>query len=568
MQNGKDKPPSYFYYRKLLILFAFSFLLSCIINIDKPYAPGEYYLGDIARENIKSPDDLYAPQSDITIKKGEIIVREGERISEDHLRKLSAFKLLEKGDGFTLKRFFLMFFLLFLFITVLYEYGEKNIKKFSLTQKDLIFCVSLTLFSIFLARGFSLVFEHYVPNHTSTLFYIIPIFFYGIILRIVIFSEVAVLFSMVFAIALGLAFDNSITVLLYAFLGNVLASYFSGKCENRNTILKAGLYTSFVMSFFILLLDSLSGQSFSNLPIKVAFIILNGIASSFIALGLLPVIEHLFDYTTDIKLLELANFENPLMEEMMVNAPGTYHHSIIVGNLSKAAAESIGAHPILARVSAYYHDIGKLKMPHYFIENRTDIEDPHKDLTPSMSALIILNHVKEGVELADRYKLGKKITEVIQQHHGKSLVSYFYSKAKELEDPKLHTIKEQDFRYAGPKPQTKETGIIMLADAVEAASRLLEDPTPKRIESHVQGIIENIFLDGQLDESELTLKDLNAIQKSFIAILLGIFHHRIEYPERTQNGGADKKFSKVDSDRRQEDSKTYKRITDLFRASR
>ncbi len=567
MQNGKDKPPSYFYYRKFLILFALSLLLSCIINIHQPYTTEEYQLGDIARKNIKSPADLYAPRGDITIKKGEVVVREGERVNEEHLRKLSAFSLLNKREGFTLKRFLVVFLVLFLFVTILYEYGERNIKKFSLTQKDLIFCAALTLFVIFLARGFSLVFEYYAPNHTSALFYVIPIFSYGIIMRIVLFSEVAILFTMVFAIAMGLSFDNSMAVLLYAFLGNVLASYFSGKCENRNTILKAGLYTSFVMIFFVLLLDVLLEQPFSNLPMKVAFIVLNGIASSFIALGLLPVIEHVFDYTTDIKLLELANFENPLLEEMMVDAPGTYHHSVIVGNLSKAAAESIGAHPLLTRVSAYYHDIGKLKMPHYFIENRTDIEDPHKDLTPSMSALIILNHVKEGVELAEKYKLGRKITEVIQQHHGKSLVSYFYSKAKEHEDPKLHTIKEQDFRYAGPKPQTKETGIIMLADAVEAASRVLEDPTPKRIESHVQSIIENIFLDGQLDESELTLKDLNAIQKSFIAILLGIFHHRIEYPERTQNGGIDKKLSKVDNGRQQERQKTYKRITNLFRAS-
>ena len=567
MQNGKDKPPSYFYYRKFLILFALSLLLSCIINIQQPYTPGEYQLGDVARENVRSPADLYTPRGDIAIKKGEVIVREGERINEEHLRKLSTFSPLDKRKGFPLERFLVVFFVLFLFVAVLYEYGEKNIKKFSLTQKDLIFCAALTLFAIFLVRGFSLVFKYYVPNHTSELFYIIPVFLYGIILRVVLFSEVAILFSMVFAIAMSLSFESSMTVLLYAFLGNVLASYFSGKCENRNTILKAGLYTSFVISFFVLLLDILLGQSLSNLPMKIAFIVLNGIASSFIALGLLPVIEHVFDYTTDIKLLELANFEHPLLEEMMVDAPGTYHHSVIVGNLSKAAAESIGAHPLLTRVAAYYHDIGKLKMPHYFIENRTDVEDPHKDLTPSMSALIILNHVKEGVELAERYKLGRKITEVIQQHHGKSLVSYFYSKAKELEDPKLHTIKEQDFRYAGPKPQTKEAGIIMLADSVEAASRVLDDPTPKRIESHVQGIIENIFLDGQLDESELTLKDLNAIQKSFIAILLGIFHHRIEYPERTQNGGVDKKLSKIDNDKQQERQKAYKKITNLFRSS-
>ena len=168
-------------------------------------------------------------------------------------------------------------------------------------------------------------------------------------------------------------------------------------------------------------------------------------ASSFIALGILPVIESVFDYTTDIKLLELANLENPLLEDMMLNAPGTYHHSIVVGNLAKAAAESIGAHPLLTRVAAYYHDIGKLKMPHYYIENRIGPEDAHEDLTPNMSALIILSHTKEGVELAQEHKIGTKITEIIKQHHGTSLVSYFYSKAKEQEDPDLHVIEEKDF---------------------------------------------------------------------------------------------------------------------------
>ncbi len=252
----------------------------------------------------------------------------------------------------------------------------------------------------------------------------------------------------------------------------------------------------------------------------MAFIIFNGVGSSFIALGLLPVIEHVFNYTTDIKLLELANLEHPLLEEMMVNAPGTHHHSIVIGNLAKAAAESIGAHPLLARVSAYYHDIGKLKMPHYFIENRTGNDDAHKGLTPNMSALIILSHVKEGIEMARQYRLGKKITDIIGQHHGTSLVAYFYNRAKELEDPKLHVIEEKDFRYSGPKPQTKEAGIIMLADSVEASSRILDDPTPKRIETHVQEVIEKIFLDGQLDECELTLKTSMLFRKVSSPFLL------------------------------------------------
>lgn len=567
MLNGKDKPPSYLNYRKLLIFLFFSIILTSIISIKNPHWFTEYQYGDIARENIKAHANLYIPDNDITVKKGEIIVREGERINEDHLQKLSAFKALERKEAPTVKRFLSLFILLFLLITILYEYAERNIKKFNLSEKDLIFCSLLTVFTTILVKGSVLVFEYFAQSYASNLFYAVPIFLFGIILRIVLFSEIAIVFSIVFATVIGLNFENSMPLLLYTFLGSVLASYFSGKCENRNTILKAGLYTAFVMSFFMLLFNAFLGNSFANVPIKIVFILLNGIGSSFIALGLLPVIEHVFDYTTDIKLLELANLEHPLLEDMMVNAPGTYHHSIIVGNLSKAAAENIGAHPLLTRVSAYYHDIGKLKMPHYFIENRVDIEDVHKTLSPNMSALIILSHIKEGVELAHQYRLGRKITEIIQQHHGTSIVSYFYNRAKELEDPKLHVTEEKDFRYTGPKPQTKEAGIIMLADAAEAASRMLEDPTPKRIENHVQNIIENIFLDGQLADCELTLKDLHAIQRSFIAIFIGIFHQRIEYPERIPNGSTDKKFPNIVENGKKPTTKNHKRIADIFKAT-
>jgi hypothetical protein len=457
--------------------------------------------------------------------------------------------------------------LLFFSLTLIYEYADRNIKKFTLTEKDLNFAAVFTIFSALLVKASTLIFEHFTPNYAPHLMYIVPIFCYGIIMRIVLFSEAAIIFSIIFSIIMGFMFENSFPVLLYTLLGNILASYFSGKCENRNTVLKAGLYSASVMALIVLLFDALLGNSLLNAPAKVAFVIFNGVGSSFIALGLLPVIENVFSYTTDIKLLELANLEHPLLEEMMMNAPGTYHHSILVGNLSKAASDSIGAHPLMARVSSYYHDIGKLKMPHYFIENRTGNDDVHKALTPNMSALIILSHVKEGIEMARQYRLGRKITEMIGQHHGTSLVSYFYNRAKELEDPKLHVIEEKDFRYAGPKPQTKEAGIIMLADSVEAASRILDDPTPKRIETHVQEIIEKIFLDGQLDECELTLKDLHAIQKSFIAILIGIFHHRIEYPERTLHEGTDKRITKIAGDGQKNGQKDHRRFINIFKAT-
>ena len=258
-----------------------------------------------------------------------------------------------------------------------------------------------------------------------------------------------------------------------------------------------------------------------------------------------------FAYTTGIKLLELANLDRPILRKLMLEAPGTYHHSVIVASMGEAAAATIGANPLLAKVSGYYHDIGKIKKPLYFIENQAGGKNRHDKLAPSMSSLILTSHVRDGVEIAKRDKLGKAIVDIIQQHHGTSLIAYFYEKAKKLKGEGVVNV--EHFRYPGPKPQTKEAGLVLLADSVEAASRTLENPTPARIKGLVQKIINNAFLDGQLDESELTLKDLNKIAESFNKILNGIYHHRIEYP----NGDGVTKTDKVaketngDSDRRQ-----------------
>ena len=453
-------------------------------------------------------------------------------------------------------------------IAIIFEFADKNIKKFSLSEKDLVFSTALTAFTVFLIKVSFMIFDRFVPDYAPMLFYVFPLFLFGIVMRIILFSEAVFVFSTILAVAVAFIVDNSLSIFVYTFLGNLLASYFSGQVENRSTMLGAGFFSALIMSFVMLLFHGLLGHPLSEVPLKVAFILLGGLASSLMTAGLLPVVERVFDYTTNFKLLELANLEHPLLEQLMVQAPGTYHHSILVGNLSRAAAESIGAHPILTRVAAYYHDVGKLKMPHYFIENRRDFEDAHKNLTPSMSSLIILSHVKEGVELAEKYRLGRKIYEIIREHHGTSLVSFFYKRAKDMEDPDLALIDEKDYRYAGPKPQTKEAGIVMLADAVEAASRTLEDPTPKRIETHVENIIEQIFVDGQLDECELTLKDLHAIQKSFIAILIGIFHQRIGYPERTEDDGAYQRYPRLVEAGPKAAKKHNGRLTRLFGAGR
>jgi putative nucleotidyltransferase with HDIG domain len=288
-----------------------------------------------------------------------------------------------------------------------------------------------------------------------------------------------------------------------------------------------------------------------------------GLLSGVIATGILPLVEMSFGFTTDIKLLELGNLDQPLLRELMVRAPGTYHHSVIISNMVEATAKAVQANPLLAKVSAYYHDIGKMKKPLYFVENQTGSENKHERLAPSMSSLILISHVKDGAELAKKHKLGREIIDIIQQHHGSSLISFFYQKAKDRmgsRGSKSTEIKDEDFRYPGPKPQTKEAGLVMLADMVEAAARSLVDPTPARIQGMVQKIINKAFSDGQLDECELTLKDLHEIAKSFNKTLSGIFHHRIEYPEvvertpkKARNGNTNHAATEDSGDKKSED---------------
>ncbi len=276
------------------------------------------------------------------------------------------------------------------------------------------------------------------------------------------------------------------------------------------------------------------------------FAVFSGVTVSSIVSLFLPFLEYTFKVTTDISLLELLDLNQPLMKALMINAPGTYHHSVIVGNLVEAAAEDVGVNPLLARVSSYYHDIGKVKMPEYFVENQAGEPSKHDKLTPHMSSMIIVNHVKEGVELARQYKLPQVLIDIIKQHHGSSLITYFYQKAREKSQEQPLTVAE-DYKYPGPKPQTRVAALVMMADAVEAASRVLTDPTPARISALVDKIINHIFLDGQLDECELTLKDISEIKKRFTYILTGIFHKRVDYPGFDfGNGNIHKEPSKVE----------------------
>jgi putative nucleotidyltransferase with HDIG domain len=352
------------------------------------------------------------------------------------------------------------------------------------------------------------------------------------------------------AFVVAFLFENRFNMFLFFLLSSIVGSYWVRTCKERGTLIKAGLKVGLVN---ILVATGLHMFSGSGLELKLVwdwtFGLAGGVSSGILATGFAPVVEMMFGYSTDIKLLELANLDRPILRKLMLEAPGTYHHSVVVGSLVEAAADAVGANPLLAKASGYYHDIGKIKKPLYFIENQIGSENKHDKLAPSMSSLILTAHVKDGVEIAKNHKLGKAIIHIIQQHHGTSLIAYFYEKARQQKGEKA--VKMENFRYPGPKPQTKEAGLVLLADAVEAASRSLENPTPSRIKGLVQRIINKMFLDGQLGECELTLRDLHEIARSFNKILPGIHHHRIEYPDgvaRIDNGA---KRSNGDSDRRQ-----------------
>ena len=316
---------------------------------------------------------------------------------------------------------------------------------------------------------------------------------------------------------------------VYTFVGSLTASFSVIRCKKRSALLRGGLYIIIANIILVLILLLAQGELFTaKTGNAVIFAIFSGMTVSAIVSLLLPLLEYVFKITTDISLLELLDLNQPLMKTLMITAPGTYHHSVIVGNLVESAAEAVGVNPLLARVSSYYHDIGKIKMPDYFVENQSMAPSKHDKLTPHMSSMIITNHVKEGVELAKHHKLPQSVIDIISQHHGNALITYFYQKAKELDQEKSPS--EDEYKYPGPRPQTRVAALVMMADAVEASSRVLNDPTPARITTLVDKIINHIFIDGQLDECELTLKDISEIKKRFIYVLTGIFHKRIDYP--------------------------------------
>ena len=465
------------------------------------------------------------------IKKGEVIVRQGERVSAaDQIKLLALFS--QERRSFQYYRPIGAFLLSVLLASglVLTPFGrlfQPLPPRDAIVLGTLVFLFACAAWIVSYIDGSLTERLRFLPEGVSALAFPVA----GAVGVLALFFRPRVCLSAGITVAFlcCLMFSGGLDLFAYYFLGSIAASLLIKRAETRSQLLRS------VFPLLALLLTAWGGTRLvfggdtSGLVAEACFVVANGLLSLLLVLALSPIVELVIDYTSRVRLMELMSLEQPLLREMMVNAPGTYHHSLVVANMVEAGAQQIGANALLCKVAALYHDIGKLRSPQYFIENQGGRKNPHDRLSPSMSALILISHVKKGVDLARKSRLGPEIADIIKQHHGTSVISYFFHKAKEMATAN-EDVSEEDYRYPGPKPQTREAALVLLADAVEASSRTLVDPSPARLKAHIGSIVQRILAEGQLDEAALTFRDLTAVSETFHRILTGIFHQRIDYP--------------------------------------
>ena len=492
-------------------------------------------------------------------ERGEVIAREGEKINKRTAYVISELrKTVQIQPVQNLFLFEALFGAFFLWLAVFFLRREYPTMVRPL--KDNLLTVGLLLVSV-ASLKLTLLFEIHVmaeffANTPASFFlFLIPTAAPAMMLRLMINTPYAAGFAVIHGIAAGLLVESGNAFGVHVALTSLVGLQFLGLSRTRADLHVAGLRTALMSGISAVVVMAAWGGEVSLTPNLAAFGgashfgltmtliwtfaggMLGGWLSSALTLILTPILESVLDYTTDLKLLELARMDHPLLRELVVRAPGTYHHSIVVGSLVEAAAEAIGANALLARVGSYYHDIGKLGRPEYFVENQTRGHNPHDNTSPQLSAKIIISHVKEGIVMAQKSGLGQDLINFIETHHGTTTVSYFYNKARyEAGQPdssiKPDEIREDDFRYPGPKPRTREEAIVALADACEAATRSLVEPTPARIEGMIKKIIARAFEEELLTEAPITLREVNLAANSFLRILLGIHHTRIAYPDQ------------------------------------
>jgi len=492
------------------------------------------------------------PVQQVTIIKGEKIIGAGEIVRAEQMAKLEALGLTR--SSFPWKTLLGNALLVILLMVVVLFYLYQQNKEIYQSAGHLYLLALITILVIALTKAIVAINSTQWPEFGVLFGYMTPIAAAGMLIAILLDSRLGVLIVAILSFLLMLMSNGQLRFGVVGMVSGLTGIYSVSKLSKSGDLTRAGLYTGLAGICAIAIMELSTSAPLGILIASAAlFGITNGIISSILTIGILPYLESTFSITSSVRLLELSYPGNPLLKRLLTEAPGTYHHSILVGNLAEAAAEAINGDTLLTRVGAYYHDVGKLKRPYFFIENQMNTDNPHDKIAPTLSTLILTFHVKDGVELAREYNLPENIINIIEQHHGSGLCTYFYHKA--LENGKNESVPEEEFRYDGPKPQTREAALVMLADSVEAAVRSLQNRTYNRVEGMVHRIIKDKLLDGQLDECDLTFKDLDVIASSFIQVLSGIFHARIEYPDlskevegrKTKSAGVRKQFFRARS---------------------
>ena len=468
----------------------------------------------------------------VKILQGQIIVEEGKLINQDIYRQLKLVGLL--NNDYSFKPFIGLVVLITIILSAIYFYFYQLKSLPEKRQTFLLLYGIIFILSIFIMKIISML---QIFNFAG-IGYIFPAAMGGMLIKILIDEKLAILMSIIMAVSGSVLFNEGVTGTLnfsegiYILFSALAAILFLNTQNHRTKILQAGTFAAIVNVLTICALMFLPNGQFSGLEYGYYLItaLVSGIGSAVLTIGLLPLFETSFGILSTMRLIELSNPNHPLLRKILMEAPGTYHHSVMVANLAESACEAIGANGLLARVGSYYHDIGKTKRPNFFIENQMHHDNPHDRLPPDKSANIIIAHVIDGVAILKKYHMPKEIIDIAEQHHGTTLLKFFYHKALQSDAE----IKEEEFRYPGPKAQTKESAVVGIADSVEAAVRSLSQPTPELIESLVKKIVADRLQDGQLNECDITIKEIETVSHTLCETLKGIFHSRIEYPEMTK----------------------------------
>lgn len=490
----------------------------------------------------------------VAVQAGDVLIERGRPVTALQVEQLTAYRQeLASRETSTLgvsplllEQTLLTFLIVFAAALVVRTEGNLaaiRVRRHILTAVVVLFNLTLIRMTLELSETEMLT-SH--ATFIAILPFLAPIAFGPMILAILAGPRQGILGAGIIALFNALMQGGSIPILIISFLGALVAVYASKGIQVRARVVRAGLAAGAFMAVAAVFRSIYVGFDFSHLVPQMGTALAVGLITGISVVGILPILEHIFKYTTDITLLELTDFNHPLLRRLQVVAPGSYHHSLMVANLSENAALAVGANPLICRVCSLYHDIGKMHKPEYFAENQREGVNPHHERNPSMSALIIKAHIKEGVTLAKEYKLPEIIMDVIRQHHGTSLIAYFYHKAREEQKNTPNPfpqgssnggkVEESDYRYEGPKPQFKESAIILLADSVEAASRSLKKVTPQSIDELVEKIFRSRLDDEQLSDTPVTFQELKEIRKSFSFTLLNMLHARVEYPKEALEG--------------------------------